>query len=63
MGIIFTVKGECYFGEFKDNKINGEGNYFLRNGNFLRGTFVNNKLDGKAIYVKREGDIYILNFC
>lgn len=62
LGVYLTIKGECYFGEFKNDKLNGEGNFFFSNGGFLRGKFVNNKLEDMSIFVQNNGDIFLLNF-
>jgi hypothetical protein len=62
LGIYITNKGECYFGEFENDSINGEGNYFFLNGSFLRGSFVNNKLEKICILIQKNGDIFLLNF-
>ena len=62
LGIFLTNKGECYFGEFKNDKLNGEGNFIFSNGGFLRGNFINDKLENLSIFIQNNGDIFLLNF-
>ena len=44
--------------EFKDGKLNGEGNVNFNDGTKFVGNFAENKKYGKGTYVWKDGDIY-----
>ena len=53
---------ERYEGDFKNNKKEGYGFIFWKNGNMCEGSFKNDKLDGKGIFNYIKGNKYIGEF-
>ena len=52
--------GKYYIGEFKNNKPNGKGIKYNKNGNILYdGDFINGKFEGNGKYVREDGLSYI----
>jgi len=50
--------GTTYNGEWKKNKINGEGSLVYANGDKYIGKFVNNEKNGKGTFTWSNGEIY-----
>ena len=62
IGILLTNKGEFFYGQFKDDRIDGEGNVIDAEGNFSRAEYKEDKLNGKCIITQADGKMYLLNF-
>ena len=52
-------KGDKYDGYFKDDKFEGEGIYYWKDGEKYEGYWKNGKREGKGIYYYNSGDKYI----
>ena len=61
IGILLTNKGEFFYGQFKDDRIDGEGNVIDAEGNFSRAEYKEDKLNGKCIITQADGKMYLLN--
>ncbi len=51
--------GDFYIGEFKNDALNGQGEYYCANGDYYIGEFKNGVPDGQGEYYWAEGDYYI----
>ena len=52
--------GKYYLGEFKNNKPNGKGIKYYKNGKIMyEGSFINGKYDGIGKYIYKEGHYFI----
>jgi len=60
LGILITNQAVCYFGQFKEGELSGEGNCFFNDGSFLRGSFKDGTAHGSCIYSLHNGDIYLM---
>ncbi|EGR29249.1 morm repeat family protein [Ichthyophthirius multifiliis] len=58
IGIYIWDGGEIYFGEWKHDKIDGQGILFFPQGGFIHGFFFKNKLNGPVFLKYANGDIY-----
>ena len=54
LGIYLWENGTSFFGEWKNDLIEGEGIFFLPPKTFIHGTFVKNKLHGPAYIRTRK---------
>ena len=54
----FIDKGNVYKGYFKDDKMEGYGEYMYYDGNKYIGEFKDNKLEGIGIFEFSFGDVY-----
>ena len=50
--------GDRYEGEFRNNKKEGRGIYYLHNGNIYEGDIKNGKIEGRGIDYYNNGDRY-----
>ena len=48
-----------YFGQFKENKLDGWGSFLARNGDMYLGHYKKQHKDGLGIYQKSNGDLYV----
>ena len=56
----YLEKGDCYIGQWKNDKRNGKGIIFLRDSRVkYEGDFVNNKFQGNGKYYFENGDYYV----
>ena len=44
------IRGQVYIGSFKNDKINGEGNVTMANGDNYVGDFKDEKKDGEGVF-------------
>ena len=51
-----------YIGDFREDKRNGNGEYYFANGNHYKGGFVNGLLSGKGQIRYSSGESYIGDF-
>lgn len=58
VGIYSWDSGEVYFGEWRNDMLEGEGILFFPYGGFIHGFFLKNKLNGAAFFKFFNGDIY-----
>lgn len=49
LGVCQKISGMCYFGDWKDDCMHGEGMVVLPVGYILRGRFVQGKLHGNVL--------------
>ena len=62
-GKLIFIDGKYYIGQFKDNKPNGKGILFYKNGNILyEGDFINGKKEGNGKWIYNDGKYYIGQF-
>ena len=54
-GTAFWPSGEKYVGEFKDNKMHGEGKYYYPSGAMYEGQFRYDKFNGIGIFHYPDG--------
>ena len=47
-----------YEGQLKQDKMEGQGKYYFKNGDIYEGEFKNNKREGKGIYYMKNGNKY-----
>lgn len=45
---MFYKNGEFYFGEWKNDKLDGKGNFFFQNGSHYHGYFKDGMMDGNG---------------
>lgn len=58
IGIYIWDSGEVYFGEWRNDYIEGEGFLFFPQGGLIHGTFFKNKVGGPAYFQFSNGDQY-----
>jgi len=58
----YTLRGNEYAGEFKDNKKNGQGTYTFANGQKYVGEFKDEKFNGQGTYTFPNGNKYVGEF-
>ena len=58
----FTVNGDQYVGEFKDNKKHGQGTYTYANGAKYVGEYKDGDIHGQGTYTFVGGDQYVGEF-
>jgi hypothetical protein len=51
-------KNEIYIGEFKNNKMHGQGTYFYNNGDEYKGSWKDSLSNGQGIYTYQNGNKY-----
>ena len=56
---IFTTSGEVFRGDFKQNVINGRGQYEFANGDVYKGELLSNMFDGVGTYKWGNGSSYV----
>ena len=61
-GIIYKEDGSKIEGIFFNNKLNGNGRFFMSNGDYYIGNFINGTANGKGTFVHSNGNIYIGNW-
>ena len=60
---MFYDNGEYYIGQFKDNKFNGKGIKYDKNGNIIyEGDFINGRREGNGKMFDEIGNYYIGQF-
>ena len=58
-GIFYCSNGEKYEGDWKNNKRDGKGEYFLKDGiKIYEGDWKNDKFNGRGIFYYNNGDKY-----
>ena len=57
-GILVSINGEYYDGEFVNGKKEGEGKLIYANGNQYEGTFLGGVPNGKGKLIQTDNDIY-----
>ena len=62
LGILINSKCECFYGEFKNDFFEGEGNVILPNGVMVRGSFRKNLLHGVAMICVKQADVFLVEF-
>lgn len=63
MGFILYSNGNCFKGEFRDDKIDGFGTLYLAENNELYiGTWNNNARSGQAYLILNDQDKYFEGF-
>lgn len=58
----YTVDGDKYVGEFKDDKLNGQGTYTYADGTKYVGEFKDGKANGQFTVTYANGDKYVGEF-
>lgn len=58
LGLYSWDSGEVFFGEWKNDMLDGEGILFFTEGGFIHGFFQRNKINGAAFFKFQNGDIY-----
>jgi hypothetical protein len=56
------VDEDVYKGEFKDNKFNGKGTYYYKDGSVYTGDWSENKKNGEGTLIFADGDKYTGRF-
>ncbi|KAL4459975.1 hypothetical protein ABPG74_003501 [Tetrahymena malaccensis] len=61
-GVFLWDSGDFYVGEWKDNKINGQGIIYFSTGGYLEGQFTNSIVHNKSLLVFPNNDKYFANW-
>ena len=61
-GAYTTDKGNKYFGEFQNDKYNGNGSMIYSNGDKYIGEFKDNEFEGNGVYIFSSGHKYMGEF-